>query len=666
MKKSLLLLGCLASALTSVAKNGIIWEGPYEPFNMYTSSTSCIKNPVFLSHPRIMSECPLSSVDTVIVSDQSADINDCAHYQYKKQYYVVAKDECGNTDSLLLGTENVLVGYHPINSIIDSAEYIKNGKPIEGSEGGPTSVLTKDSINVLPIVENCVFTMPDITEEMVVEMPKCGAFAGPIKKTQDIAPGEVLEEGMIYRFYISVNDACNSLGKIMVTMNVPTRESIVSAIAPDTFVVNALEDYNLSKVFDVKGTTQVTDLDGSLIEVPSSLYSDYYRGRVYEDSLIFSNNPKTYASEYYIPERLTLKAEKDNGIYALVAMDTVSGCTDTAYSYVKVKAPNGIVWNKTDLIEKTLSLCDNKLIDIPTENGAYQATSPCSEVTYTHFLTDNQDSLETACGHYNFDIKHYKVATDSCGNADTLLYQITHIVTPEPRVSDALISAVPEYLGGCEFAVPDVTKMPLFLFETQCSAITEISQSIEPGTIITDETNVSVFFNDVCHGSFLAHSVRIPVPKKGDIKILVDSVITVKAGADIISKGNIYRAFKIWSPDLDGNFIEIPSIFNKSIYSPNGELEYPYTLNGPEDNGIYAFIATDTITGCSDTAWSYVFVDTLTASSPIVIAELSETKVDIYTPSGILLKKNVYFKDVMDELKAGIYIVNNKKYYLKK
>ena len=50
----------------------------------------------------------------------------------------------------------------------------------------------------------------------------------------------------------------------------------------------------------------------------------------------------------------------------------------------------------------------------------------------------------------------------------------------------------------------------------------------------------------------------------------------------------------------------------------------------------------------------------------VIANEQGEKKVSIYTPSGIVVGKDVYFKDVMNELKNGLYIVNDKKYYLKK
>lgn len=675
MKKTLLLMGCLAAAMSSVADNGITWEGPYAPFSKHTSQ--CEKgDSILIYHPRVLSECPLTSVDTVIVSDQSEDINECAHYKYTKKFYVVAKDECGNTDSLFLGAE--IYNYQTILSDT-SALYYNNNIVLGGitPDVEPTFTLT-----ALPVIKNCIFTMPNVEDMVVIEYPKCGGYLGPIKKTQSIAPGEVLEEGRTYDSYLTISDACKTIGEFKIKTEVPTRKSILSIIAPESTVVNANEDLNLTKVFDVKGTTQVTDLDGSLIEIPSSLYSDYYRGRVYEDSLIFSNNPKTYASEYLIPERLTLKSEKDNGIYALVAMDTVSGCSDTAYTNIIVEAKEGIIWtNRPEPNEITVNPCkqivftenpgtEANLTYVLLPKDEFIAKSSCSGVNYDYFNESDQDPLKTSCGHYNYDIRSYKVATDSCGNSDTILALITHVRRPPLIVSNELMSAAPEYLGNCEFAVPELTHNPTFYQYNSCIEDLRVSQSIAPGTRITEETNVSIFFADACDSIF-AYNINIPVGKPEDIKILVDTFISVKAGVEFNNADNIFNQFRAtsshWINGWNGELTKVPSQIFKSIYGPDGvELVYPYILNGIENEGTYTFIATDSTTGCSDTALAYVYVDTLIASSPVILAELSETKVDIYTPSGILLKKNVYFKDVMAELKAGIYIVNNKKYFLKK
>ncbi len=667
MKKKLLLTSCcLAAAMTSVAKNGITWEGVFQPLTTYQND--CSKNITELGHPKAVSDCEgVISYDTLVTSTQSEKYDECGHYIYDVYYSVVATDECGNTDTLPILTEHYGKGLDttPLQTGMQTKEGFRE---IDG--------ITADTIEITSNYGgNCTFLMPNV--QNLFAIPKCGV-GSMLLVEQSIEAGKPLTETLIVD--VNLRNFCQNYGTLKVKVNVPKKDSIVKLTTMRSCHIIGNEPLNLASERVSKTEGYVWEYyQGEYLTVPSTILTDYYKGGVWEDSLVYSNNIKTYGNKFagLTPEqkidKLTLKDSTQNDYYYIVAMDTTTGCTDTAATYINVvEIKSGIVWIKRPAYQEIETpYCQP--VDLLLPDTMAIAKSSCSDVAIRVITVSDQDPSDSACGHYIYNVRYYLEASDSCGNIDSLWVATLHVNYEKPHVSNELIDIPADYAKACEFAIPDATKNHLFSSQQFCGANLKISQNIAPGTLITKDTSLLISFADACKNYGTVYSVKVFVPDMIIKATAPESFNYVTAYGYIpdqepLSLIDVFQAngiSYIYGEPVPATILQ--KFYKKVENGEDIEILYPYTVKGdsPEDSGYYYMVATDTASGCSDTAISKITFE-IVVSSPVIANEQGEKKVSIYTPSGIVVGKDVYFKDVMNELKNGLYIVNDKKYYLKK
>lgn len=667
MKKKLLLTSCcLAAAMTSVAKNGITWEGVFQPLTTYQND--CSKNITELGHPKAVSDCEgVISYDTLVTSTQSEKYDECGHYIYDVYYSVVATDECGNTDTLPILTEHYGKGLDttPLQTGMQTKEGFRE---IDG--------ITADTIEITSNYGgNCTFLMPNV--QNLFAIPKCGV-GSMLLVEQSIEAGKPLTETLIVD--VNLRNFCQNYGTLKVKVNVPKKDSIVKLTTMRSCHIIGNEPLNLASERVSKTEGYVWEYyQGEYLTVPSTILTDYYKGGVWEDSLVYSNNSKTYGNKFagLTPEqkidKLTLKDSTQNDYYYIVAMDTTTGCTDTAATYINVvEIKSGIVWIKRPAYQEIETpYCQP--VDLLLPDTMAIAKSSCSDVAIRVITVSDQDPSDSACGHYIYNVRYYLEASDSCGNIDSLWVATLHVNYEKPHVSNELIDIPADYAKACEFAIPDATKNHLFSSQQFCGANLKISQNIAPGTLITKDTSLLISFADACKNYGTVYSVKVFVPDMIIKATAPESFNYVTAYGYIpdqepLSLIDVFQAngiSYIYGEPVPATILQ--KFYKKVENGEDIEILYPYTVKGdsPEDSGYYYMVATDTASGCSDTAISKITFE-IVVSSPVIANEQGEKKVSIYTPSGIVVGNDVYFKDVMNELKNGLYIVNDKKYYLKK
>ena len=665
-RKLLIILGGIATALSSFAKNGIAWEGVFQPLTTYQND--CSKNITELGHPKAVSDCEgVISYDTLVTSTQSEKYDECGHYIYDVYYSVVATDECGNTDTLPILTEHYGKGLDttPLQTGMQTKEGFRE---IDG--------ITADTIEITSNYGgNCTFLMPNV--QNLFAIPKCGV-GSMLLVEQSIEAGKPLTETLIVD--VNLRNFCQNYGTLKVKVNVPKKDSIVKLTTMRSCHIIGNEPLNLASERVSKTEGYVWEYyQGEYLTVPSTILTDYYKGGVWEDSLVYSNNSKTYGNKFagLTPEqkidKLTLKDSTQNDYYYIVAMDTTTGCTDTAATYINVvEIKSGIVWIKRPAYQEIETpYCQP--VDLLLPDTMAIAKSSCSDVAIRVITVSDQDPSDSACGHYIYNVRYYLEASDSCGNIDSLWVATLHVNYEKPHVSNEIIHIPADYAKGCELAIPDVTKDDHFRLQQFCSANLQISQNIAPGTLITKDTSLMISFKDACKNYGVVYGVKVYVPDM-IVKATAPESLTYTTAYGYIenqeplSLTDVFHAASFnytYGDPVPGTILQ--KFYKKVEGGEDIEILYPYTVRGdsPEESGYYYMVATDSASGYSDTAISKITFD-IVVSSPIIANEQGEKKVSIYTPSGIVVGKEVYFKDVMNNLKDGLYIVNNRKYYLKK
>lgn len=98
----------------------------------------------------------------------------------------------------------------------------------------------------------------------------------------------------------------------------------------------------------------------------------------------------------------------------------------------------------------------------------------------------------------------------------------------------------------------------------------------------------------------------------------------------------------------------------------NESLHDAEIIVAPENTTTYMAVAVDDI-GCSatDSITIVVLADTI-AATELIDAEVFDAPVNIYSINGALLKNNVILKEVAATLPDGLYIVGNKKVYIRR
>lgn len=275
-------------------------------------------------------------------STQGDDPSKCDYYNYDVIYTWVATDRCGNE------ADSVRYTVHVVDTVAPSID-------LPDDWGDPAHPI---------YLKKCKFGIPDLTQFIPEELvsQNCGSNEY-LTYTQTPAAGTEITATTVVT--LSISDVCGNHTDLEKVVEVQDRKEIVSIITGENPVVcggdetldsvrSSQNDLTQTKIRNAFGFTWVIDL-GKWEPVPTTLFWDYYRTSFDEEHLIYSNNPETYASRFESvnapskgsPEEkaaadaayaryLMLLRQHQSDVYYFVAMDTVSGCSDTASVYVKV------------------------------------------------------------------------------------------------------------------------------------------------------------------------------------------------------------------------------------------------------------------------------------------------------------------------------------------
>ena len=361
-------------------------------------------------------------------STQGSDPSQCDYYTYDLIYSWTAVDRCGNQAEPATFTVHVVDSFPPVVN------------------------LPSDWDDVLhPIyLKNCRFGVPDITGLIPLDsivMP-CGGIEY-LEITQEPAAGTEITESTYVT--LTFKDVCGKKTEVTKLIEVQKKKDIIDLVYKDTVVVcggdetladvygspNTLSNSNICWGY---GTTWVIDWDGKWVDVTTTVLWDYYRGELDESKLIYSNNPSSYAARFkpttpgfqasekeklaaqqaYI-EYLMLLRQTQTDNYWFVAMDTVSGCTDTAKVYIDVRERPRI-----NLASGLWQMCDGDSLDLNGDFGS--AFDVCVDdmgspiVKEGWMTTDTSVYVPNSPIDYENGAPHKAVyfATNECGTSTSL------------------------------------------------------------------------------------------------------------------------------------------------------------------------------------------------------------------------------------------------------
>ncbi len=319
-----------------------------------------------------------------------------------------------------------------------------------------------------------------------------------------------------------------------------------------------------------------------------------------------------------------------------VRKDTIA-CTDTFY--IKDLTDPWI----SGLKDTTIQCSDlDKLPTFEQLSDVLEVHDNCDpSPTYTIVESDNQSDDPKLCNYYNYDIVRTYTITDRCGNVAEQKQVISVRDTIKPKFTfpdtwkDTVLS---NYFKGCLFGVPDFDDEIRSMISDNCSDVNDliIEQIPAANDTITKTTRVWVKVFDHC-GNVDSISKVVYVQKREEI-LTMEAYDITKCASDTsvvnlwsqdtrYAKGFSYYDYQgYWLPIQSNPLYDCyrDSISEQSIVYSDNPLTYYgkfHTGNAKQDtiirdnqtqlkrlarSGKYIFVATDTVTMCSDTASSFI------------------------------------------------------------
>lgn len=295
-------------------------------------------------------------------SNRTDDRKQCEYYSYDMSRTYIAYDHCKNKSN------PVTITYQVRDTTAPKIDIPK---------------AWSDSSIYAPWTKPCKFMVPDLKQYL----PK-GSISDPCDETlvlyfdtiQSPAPGEFIEHSMYVTLYVL--DPCGNKDSVNKMVYVPTRETVVDVRMHDTTICSYPE-LKLSENKLSKTSGKLFDyIDGVLEEMPILFKYDFYKGHpddIFPDkgreNLLHSTNPTTYSKELEAlyggrkqanaigEKKIAMDRASKSGFYTIIAMDTATMCTDTAFANITVRERPRVKLDPT-----TYLVCEDDSIRLTDEN----------------------------------------------------------------------------------------------------------------------------------------------------------------------------------------------------------------------------------------------------------------------------------------------------------
>ena len=310
----------------------------------------------------------------------------------------------------------------------------------------------------------------------------------------------------------------------------------------------------------------------------------------------------------------------------LDSMSTQSANTadSTYYNYVVTK-----VWKATDESGNTDSLTQHitvrdlvkpSFLNVPKDtvitcDGVYihkwpEVQDNCAPVGNISLVLKDSISSQSedldACGHYTYSIRKVWLATDPTGNQDTVSYMITVKDSVAPTFEVTKDTITPVYEGKCIYRVPDLSKLVMTNLWDNCTETDNLiySQIPDSTTLITESTKVFLKLSDPC-GNYSLDSIMVFVETSKDAIVSVNMNEFAACSADSVDlTQHVSVSGSVYQTDYYFKDLNSTPVFSTGAWQMAGDS----ILKSYKATGRYYVIATDTLTGCSDTATAQITV----------------------------------------------------------
>ena len=506
-------------------------------------------------------------------NDRGKDPNSCDYFNYDivRSYY--AYDRCGNMNSMF--------------QIIRVRDTV--GPTFTYPDGWRDTVLAKS-------LKGCTFEVPDFTLDVKSMVNDNCTEIEQLSVVQIPPAGSAIQNSMWV--WVRVSDMCGNADSIAKYVRVQSPSSIVSldAFSTDTCVTDEVGVYLASQsIRYASGYVEQVMPNGRIRKLPSVFSYDYYRGSVAHENLMYSDNPRTYKQEFaeYVAmygseyntskELTTLHQKSESGIYSFVAMDTMTGCADTASAYINI-----LERPKISMVSAKMPVCEGNSIDLDPYLRCVDSMGATMKDQYWMLDGERFDPKDSVDGPISYDfngkvISYY--AENICGsstslNSHALLTCYDDTLTKE----DSLI-----YLDRDTIAYEMLRVNQLFSAD---SILLDVHKRYNPDSIVieTDPHDPARIWN--------GESITLTLKTNYDYHYLVWRKVRGK-----------YDMENYNSLEGEGFFFDDPDDVEDEVYESSGYLETPYIVDYPKDTAYYYATISDGV--CPETPSRLTEVDVL-------------------------------------------------------
>ena len=522
-------------------------------------------------------------IEKVESNDRSKDPASCDYFNYNIKRIYYAYDRCGNVDSMLQTI-----------AIRDTV-----GPVFNFPSNWKDTVLARS-------LKGCTFEVPDFTVDVKSIVDDNCTENENLTVVQEPAPGTPIQSSMWV--WIKVYDMCGNVDSVAKFVRVQSSSAIVSlsAFSADTCVTDEVGIYLASQnVRFASGYVEQVMSNGRIRKLPSVFCYDYYKDSVAHENLMYSDNPRTYKKEFDAVVKMygseieasramtTLHQKSESGIYWFVAMDTITGCADTASAYMNV-----LERPKISMVTAQMPVCEGNMIQLDPYLRCIDSMGAPMKDQY--WMIDGKrfnanDSVEGAVS-YDFngkEIAYY--AENRCGASTS---NNTYDSLGNNLHTHVMLSCYDDTL----------TKQDTLIYldnDTAAYEMLRLNQLFSSDSILLD-----------VHKRYLPDSIIIETDPHDPARIWNGESITLTVKTSYDYHYLVWRKVK-GKYDLEGynslegeGFIfDDPEDEEDEVYESSGFSTNPYIVDYPQDTAYYYVTISDGV--CPETPSRLTEVDVL-------------------------------------------------------